>query len=318
MTRSDIITVFGGSGFVGRHMVRALAKTGARVRVAVRDAGAAYHLQTAGRVGQIQIVKTDIADEASVAKALRGAVAAINLVGILYPAGGQSFHGLHAEAAGTVAQMAKAAGVRQFIHMSALGADRESHSAYAASKGDGEVLVREAFPEAVILRPSIVFGPEDDFFNRFGKMAAISPILPLVGGGHTKFQPVYVMDVADAVVRILSDGRYAGATFELGGPEVMTFREVLELIVKETQRTPFLMPMPFALASFNAFFLQMLPNPILTMDQVRLLHADNVVTGEEGLKGLADLGIAPTAADVILPTYMWIYRPRGQFSESTA
>ncbi len=318
MSNVGIITVFGGSGFLGAHVVRALAKTGARVRVAVRHPGSAYRLQTASGVGQIQVVKADISDEAAVAAAVRGAATVINLVGILHPSGGQNFQRIHVEGAGLVARAAKEAGASRFIHMSALGADAESQSTYAASKGDGEVLVREAFPEAVIVRPSVIFGPGDGFFNRFAQMAALSPILPLVGGGHTKFQPVYVVDVANALAQISQSPATAGATFELGGPEVLDFKQVLELICKVTHRRPWLMPLPFAVASFQAAFLQMLPNPILTMDQVRLLQADNIVTGKAGLKSLADLGIAPTAAEVIVPTYLWPYRPRGQFSESAA
>ncbi len=317
MGQKPLICVFGGSGFVGRHVVRTLARTGARIRVAVRRPNEAMFLLPAGNVGQIQLLAANVRDETSVAEAVKGADVVINLVGILFPSGSQKFSSVQAEGAACVARAAKAAGVGRLIHMSAIGADPDAASAYARTKGEGEALVREAFPEATTLRPSIVFGPEDGFFNRFAAMAAVSPVLPLIGGGRTKFQPVYVGDIAEAVVRILDNPHWVGKTFELGGPEVMSFRKVLQLICEVTHRHRLLVPVPFALASFQAFFLQMLPNPLLTMDQVQLLKSDNVVAGE-GVCTLKDLSIAPAAPDVIVPSYLWPYRPHGQFDAEPA
>jgi len=322
MARKPLICVFGGSGFVGRHVVAALAKTGARLRVAVRNPNEAMYLLPAGGVGQIQLLNANVGDEASVAAAVAGADTVINLVGLLSQAGDNTFRKVQAEGAERVARLAKDAGATRLIHMSAIGADRESASGYASTKGDGEMLVRGAFANATILRPSLVFGPEDNFFNRFAWMASLSPLvlpfLPLVGGGKTKFQPVYVGDVAEAVVRVLDNPHWQGKTFELGGPEVFSFRQLMEMICETTHRHRLMVPVPFMMASIQGAFLQMLPNPLLTVDQVRLLHHDNVLSGEDGLCTLGDLGISPTATDVILPTYLWLYRPHGQFDMEVA
>jgi len=317
MGQKPLICVFGGSGFVGRHMVKALARTGARIRVAVRRPNEAMFLLPAGNVGQIQLFAANVRDDASVAEAVKGADVVINLVGLLHQSGRQKFGAVQAEGAGRIAKAAKAAGVKRFIQMSAIGADKNARSSYARSKAEGEAAVRDAFPDATIMRPSIIFGPEDNFFNRFAWMASLSPILPLIGGGKTKFQPAYVSDIAEAAVRILDNPHWAGKTFELGGPEVMSFKDLLKLICEITHRQRILMPIPFVLASLQAMFLQLLPNPMLTMDQVRLLKTDNVV-GSEGVCTFKDLSIAPASAEVIVPSYLWAFRPHGQFDVEPA
>ncbi len=305
------VTVFGGSGFLGRHTVRALARAGYRIRVAVRHPNSAMFLLPAGNVGQIEIRKTNVRDPADVAAAMRGADAVVNLVGVLYERGHQSFEELHVTAAETIAKTAAKEGVGRLVHLSAIGADDESQSAYAASKGRGEQAVRAAFAHATILRPSIVFGPEDDFFNRFAWLARLSPVLPLIGGGETKFQPVYVGDVARAVLTCLSDSATRGRTYELGGPDVYSFKQLLELILKVTRRRRILVPVPFALAAVKAFFLQFLPKPLLTPDQVRLLKTDNVVAPDAAT--LADLGIEADSVEAIVPSYLWRFRRHGQY-----
>ena len=308
---TKLVTVFGGSGFLGRHIVRALANDGWRIRVAVRRPNTAHFLKPMGRVGAIQIVKANIRDEPSVDAAMKGADAAINLVGILFQSGSQRFRELHAAGAERIAKAAAAHKVGRLLHFSALGASADSPALYARSNAEGETLVRAAFPGATIFRPSVVFGPEDDFFNRFAWLARLSPALPLIGGGGMRFQPVYVGDIALAAVRVLNDPASAGKTFELGGPEVMTFKEIMQLVLKETHRKRLLIPVPFALARIKAAVLGLLPNPILTLDQVRLLEQDNVVT--EGAPGLRDLGIVPVAAEAILPSYLWRFRKHGEF-----
>ena len=308
---TQTVTVFGGSGFVGRHTVRALARAGYRVRVAVRKPNLAMYLLPAGNPGQIQIAKTDVHDADSVKAAIRGADAVVNLVGVLYERGHQSFEELHVHAAGTIAKAAADEGVTSLIQISAIGADEDAEAAYAASKGKGEAAVRAAFPDATILRPSIVFGPEDEFFNRFAWLAQMAPVLPLIGGGHTKFQPVYVGDVAAAIVKCVSDAATRGQTYELGGPDVYTFKELMQAILRMTCRKRLLVPVPFGLAHMKAFFLQFMPKPLLTPDQVTLLKSDNVVS--DGAKTLADLGIAPDSVDAIVPSYLWRFRPRGQY-----
>ncbi len=308
-----LVTVFGGSGFLGRYIVQRLARAGWQVRVAVRRPNEALFLKTAGDVGQVTPVAANIRDEASVKAAVAGADAVVNLVGILYQSGRQSFDAVQAKGAARVAAAAKAAGARRFVQMSAIGADTQSDSLYARSKGEGEQAVKLAFPGATILRPSIVFGPEDDFFNRFARMALMSPALPLIGGGHTKFQPVYVDDVAHAVERALADASTEGKTYELGGPRAYSFRALMEMLLKGIGRCRLLVPLPFPLAKLKASFLQLLPIKLLTVDQVRLLEHDNVV--KSGALTLSDLGIQPTALDAILPTYLDQYRPLGHYSK---
>lgn len=317
MANNELIAVFGGSGFIGRHVIRRLAKRGARVRAAVRQPNLAGYLKPMGDVGQIEPVQVNVRYESSIAHALRGADCVINLVGILHEKGPQKFNAVQAQGAGAIARAAAGAGVRRLIHVSAIGADAQSDSAYARSKAAGEAAVREHFPSATILRPSVVFGPEDDFFNRFAALARLLPVLPLVGGGHTKFQPVYVGDVADAVLRVLDDPATAGRLYALGGPRIYSMKQILELVLVETGRQRLLLPLPFFAAKIQAAFLQLLPKPVLTVDQVRLLQHDNIVP--EGAAGLKDLGIThPSSVELIIPTYLHRYRRTGQFEVGKA
>jgi len=315
-----LITVFGGSGFVGSQVVQDLARRGWRIRVAVRRPDRAYKLQTSGHVGQIQAVRCDATDPAQVEAALAGADAAINLIGILYEGGGRSFKALHIDAARNIAAACAAAGVDRLVHISAVGANPESASRYAGTKAAGEMAVREVKPDAVVIRPSIVFGAGDSFLNRFASMATMAPALPLIGGGKTRFQPVYVGDVAEAIARAVERTDAAGRTFELGGPEVLTFKEVLELILRETRRRNGLIPLPFFAARGIGSLAQLTGvvgiAPVLTHDQVVQLETDNVVA--DGAEGLAELGIEPTGVEAIAPSYLWRYRRGGQFSERPA
>jgi uncharacterized protein YbjT (DUF2867 family) len=308
---TNLVTIFGGSGFLGRHTVRALARAGWRIRVATRHPGRGFFLRPLGTVGQIDFVKCDVADADSVAAAVKGANAVINLTGILFQKG-QTFEDVQAEGAANIARAAAAAGAAALVHVSAIGADAASASDYAVTKAQGEQAVRESFPNAVILRPSIIFGPEDGFFNKFAAMARYLPMLPLVGGGHTRFQPVFVGDVAAAIVKALPSSTARGRTFELGGPSIYSFKELLQLILRETGRKRILMPLPFGIASVQAAFLQMLPNPVLTMDQVKLLKTDNVVATTAA--GLADLGITPTSVEAVIPSYLWRFRAKGEYA----
>jgi NADH dehydrogenase len=309
---SRTVTVFGGTGFLGRHTVRALAKAGWRIKVAARHPARGFYLRPLGQVGQIDFVKCDISDPNQVAGALAGASAAVNLCGILFQRG-QTFAKVQAEGAGHVGAAAAAAGLSAVVHVSAIGADSESPSRYATSKAEGEARLREVFPGATILRPSIVFGPEDGFFNRFGEMARFLPALPLIGGGKTRFQPVFAGDVAAAIVAALDSEAAKGRTYELGGPTVYSFRQLMEFILAETGRRRLLVPLPFGLAMWKAFFLQLLPNPPLTPDQVRLLRNDNVVA--PAALTLADLGITPTTVEAEVPAYLWRYRAKGQYAD---
>ncbi|WP_257167544.1 complex I NDUFA9 subunit family protein [Bradyrhizobium sp. SRS-191] len=315
-----LVTVFGGSGFVGRNVVRALAKRDYRIRVAVRRPELAGHLQPLGRVGQIHTVQANLRYPDSVAAALRDSHVAINLVGILTESGAQTFDAVQAEGAATVAKAAAAAGAR-LVHVSAIGADAESASSYARAKAAGEAAALAAVPEAVIMRPSVVFGPEDQFTNRFAGLARIAPFLPLVGGGETKMQPVYVGDVASAVADAVDGKAQAGATYELGGPEVLSFREILKIILEITDRDRALLPLPFGLAKLQATFLQFAPGPLkLTPDQVELLRHDNVVSEAAKAAGLTlqGLGITPDSLEAIGPQYLWRFRPAGQFQRKNA
>lgn len=300
-----VVTVFGGSGFIGRHLVRRLAAEDWIVRVAVRDTESAMFLKVAGDPGQVVPLAADIGNAASVARAVEGAGAVINLVGILYERGRRTFQRMHVEAAATVASAAKAAGASRLVHMSAIGADAESPAEYGRTKAAGERAVREAFPEASIVRPSVVFGQEDDFLNRFAGMARVTPVLPVF---PTEFQPVWVGDVAEAIARVLQDPATAGKTYELGGPRVVSFRELMELILREIGRERLLLPLPLALAEIQAWFLEKLPVPPLTRDQVKLLGTANVV-GASALT-LRDLGIEPTALEAVVPSYLNRYRPQ--------
>ncbi len=308
--KNQLVTVFGGSGFLGRHTVRALARAGYRIKVATRHPNRAFFLRPLGTVGQIDFVKCDVADADAVAQALLGADAVVNLTGILFQSG-QTFEDVQADGAANIATAAAAAGVGALVHVSAIGADTESDSAYAVTKAEGEAAVREAFPNAVILRPSIIFGPEDGFFNKFAEMARYFPALPLIGGGKTRFQPVFVGDVAQAILAGLS--RQDGRTYELGGPVSYSFKELMQLILRETGRKRALVPLPFGIAFLKAAFLQLLPNPLLTVDQVRLLKKDNVVSATA--PGLSDLGVAPTSAEAVIPSYLWRYRAKGEYAD---
>jgi uncharacterized protein YbjT (DUF2867 family) len=309
-----LITVFGGSGFLGRHLVRALARRHYRIRVAVRRPDLAGHLQPLGRVGQIHAVQANVRNAASVEAACRGADIVINLVGILYESGRQRFDTVQAYGAEQVALAASNHGARM-IQISAIGADEHSTSAYARAKAEGEKAVLAATPDATIFRPSIVFGPEDDFFNKFAAMARLLPALPLIGGGETKFQPVFVGDVAGAIARAVDGTAKAGTIYELGGPEVRTFKQLMEYVLEVTGRRRLLIPLPFALARLKAMFLQLMPKPMLTTDQVELLKTDNVVSQAANSEGrtLVGLGIEPTAMESIVPSYLWRFRKTGQF-----
>ena len=309
-----LITIFGGSGFLGRHLVRALARRHYRIRVAVRRPDLAGHLQPLGRVGQIHAVQANIRNAASVEAAVRGADIVINLVGILFERGRQRFDTVQTFGAEQVALAASAHGARM-IQVSSIGASEQSASAYARSKAEGEKAVLAARPEAVIVRPSIMFGPEDDFFNKFAAMARLLPALPLIGGGATKFQPVFVGDVAEAIARAVDGEAKGGTVYELGGPEVRTFKELMEFVLETTERRRFLVPLPFGLAKFQAMFLQLLPKPLLTTDQVEQLKVDNVVSAAAEAEGrtLRSLGIEPVAMATIVPSYLWRFRKTGQF-----
>lgn len=304
--RDRRVTVIGGSGFIGRYVVKRLARDGAVIAVVSRHASEARFLQPMGDVGQIARIDAGLADEPALAAALAGAQSVVNATGVLYERGSQTYEAIHHQGPARLARLAAAAGVTRMVHLSAIGADPAAPAAYARSKAAGEAAVRAAFPAATILRPSIVFGPEDDFFNRFGAMARFSPVLPLIGGGHTRFQPVYVGDVADAAVAALDKPEAAGQIYGLGGPRIYTFRELMERLLAEIGRQRRLVPLPYGLASFQAWFLEFLPKPPLTRDQVKLLQRDNVVTPDA--LTLADLGITPTALDLILPTYLDRFR----------
>lgn len=308
------VTVFGGSGFIGRYVVKRLAARGDIVRVAVRDPAAAAFVKPMGAVGQVVTMRANVTDAASVAEAVSGSDAVINLVGILYEGGHQRFDTVQAQAPEAIAAAARAAGVERMVHVSAIGADPASPSIYARTKAAGETAIRRHFPDATIVRPSVVFGPEDDFFNRFARLARYSPALPLIGGGHTKFQPVYVGDVAEAIVRAIDDPTAFGKTFELGGPRVATFRELLELMLKQTGKARCLVTLPSWAARLQALVLEKLPVPPLTRDQVTLLERDNVA--DPAAPGLAALGIEPTPMEAILPSYLEIYRRGGRYRRS--
>jgi uncharacterized protein YbjT (DUF2867 family) len=314
-----LITIFGGSGFLGRHVVRALAKHEYRIRIAVRRPDLANFLQPLGRVGQIHAVQANVRHRPSVAAAVRGSDVVINLVGILFESGRARFETVQAFGAESVA-LAAAAEDAQMIHVSAIGADEHSPSAYARSKAEGERLVLAATPEATIFRPSVVFGPNDDFFNRFAALARISPVLPLVGGGKTRFQPVYAGDVAEAIAKAVAGGTRPGTVYELGGPEVLTFKELMEYVLATIERRRLLVPIPFWAARLQAFFLEFLPKPPLTRDQVEMLRSDNVVSDAARAEGrtLEGLGIVPRSVEAIVPSYLWRFRKTGQFRGSVA
>ncbi len=317
-----VATIFGGSGFIGRYIVQRLARRGWILRIAVRPPdGALFNRSPWAMSARKTLSPTNIRHDASVAAAVEGVDHVINLVGVLYQHGPQRFAAVHAEGARRVAAAARAAGVKRLLHVSALGADPASPSLYARTKAQGEAMVREAFPEAVILRPSVVFGPEDDFFNRFAEMARFSPFLPLIGGGKTRFQPVYVGDVADAAVAILDrpeDAPFtpAGKTYELAGPRIYSFKELMLLLLAEVGRKRILLPVPWGIARLQAGrqVLGLLPQPPLTLDQLKLLQRDNIASGQ--LPGFTELGIVPEGPEAILPTYLDRFRIGGRFARA--
>jgi uncharacterized protein YbjT (DUF2867 family) len=314
-----LVTVFGGSGFIGAQVVRALAKRGMRVRIAVRRPGVAYRMRVLGDVGQIELVQANLRNPASVARALDGAEACINLVGVLHESGRQRFQTLHTKGAEEVATLAAERGITRFVQISALGADPEGASKYARTKGMGEEAVRAVMPSAVIIRPSVVFGQDDSLFNRFAGLASILPVVPLPGGGTTRFQPVYVGDLAAAIANAVSDPAAAGRTFEIGGPMAYTYRQLMELTLAEIHKSRFLLPLPWPVASLMGALGELSTKigiaPVLTADQVVLLQSDAVPA--PGAPGLAALGVeAPTAVEGILPTYLYRYRRGGQFAEA--
>lgn len=315
---SKLVTIFGGSGFVGRYIAWRMAKEGWRVRVAVRRPNEAIFVRSYGVVGQVEPILANIRDDASVAAAIAGADAVVNCVGVLTERGKNSFEAVQAEGAGRIARLAAEAGVGQLVHLSAIGADAGSNSAYARSKAEGEAAVIGHFPNAVILRPSVIFGPEDQFFNRFAKMTRLGPILPLVGG-HSRFQPVYVDDVAKAAVAGVL-GQAAPGVYELGGPDVETLHDLMVKMLHVIRRRRLIVNLPFWVGSIMAFgfgamqalTVGLIHNGVLTRDQLRQLRRDNVVS--DGARTFADLGIEPTDMDAVLAEYMWVYRPGGQYS----
>ncbi len=314
-----LVTVFGGSGFLGRHVVRALANSGYRIRVAVRRPELTGYLRPMGKVGQIHAVQANLRYPQSIAAALRDADVAINLVGILFERGQQRFDAIQAVGAEAVALAAKSAGAR-LVHVSAIGADPNSPSRYARSKAEGEQRVLAAVPDATIMRPSIMFGPEDDFFNRFAALARLSPALPLPGGGHTRFEPVFVGDVAQAIALAVDGGTKPGTLYELGGPDILTFRQLMQFVLATIERYRLLVPVPFGLLKLQAAFAQFLPKPPITPDQVELLKVDNVVSEAARSEGrtLEGLGIIPETTEAIVPTYLWRFRKTGQFAARSA
>jgi NADH dehydrogenase len=331
---SRVVTVFGASGFIGRQVVQRLAASGAIVRACSRDPIGAAFLKPMGEVGQVVPLKASLSDAKAIARAVQGADAVINLVGILYERGASKFETVHVEGAKRVAQAAKAAGVKNLIHVSALGADANSPSAYARSKARGEAEVLAQFPQAVILRPSVVFGPDDDFFNRFANLARLTGMLPvfvtdgfkpkislkdlsfdfdIFGSGGAAFQPVYVGDLADAILAALDKPEAAGRVYEIAGPRAIRMKEVMEMVATAIKRTPAILPLPMMAGKFQAFFLQFLPKPPLTPDQMKLLGKDNVLSGKH--PGLAELGIKPTAAEAIIPSYLSRHQPGSRRSQ---
>lgn len=314
---SRLVTIYGGSGFVGRYIARRMAKAGWRVRVAVRRPNEALFVRPYGATGQVEPVFCNIRDDASVRAAMRGADAVVNCVGTFDKAGRNSFDAIQHEGAGRIARIAAEQGVARLVHISAIGADAEGDSLYARSKARGEAAVWSHFPAAVILRPSVVFGPEDNFFNRFAGMTRLGPVLP-IAAGDTRFQPVHVDDVARAAVKGAT-GEAAPGVYELGGPDVATFRELMAEMLTTIHRRRLVLTLPHWLAAFMASLLDLAQtltfglfrNRILTRDQLRMLRHDNVVA--EGAPGLATLGIAPTPLSAVLPDYLWRFRPSGQY-----
>ena len=313
-----LVTVFGGSGFLGRHVVRLLAKKGYRIRVACRRPDLAGHLQPLGNVGQIVAIQANLRNRDSIDRAVHGADYVVNCVGILFEKGRNTFNAVQGFGAVSIAEAAKSVGAK-LVHVSAIGADKDSDSDYARTKGKAEADILTTLNDAIILRPSIIFGPEDNFFNKFADMSRLAPALPLIGGGHTKFQPVYVADVAEAVVKAVSGELEGGQTYELGGPEVLSFKQCLQIMLKVISRSRPLVSLPFLIASMIGSIASMIPfiDPPLTPDQVELLKKDNVVSDDaiSGQHDLKSMGISPTAVEAILPSYLVHFRPAGQYTK---
>jgi NADH dehydrogenase len=325
--QGDLVVVFGGSGFIGKQVVKQLAKRGKRIRVPMRRPHLGHDLRVMGDVGQVQLVQANVRFPESVERALEGATAFVNLVGLLYEKGGQRFDEVQAAGAETIAEAAKKAGITRFVQISAIGTNARGKAAYARSKAAAEEGVRRNIPTATVLRPSIVFGPEDQFFNRFADMAKFAPMLPLIGGGKTKFQPVYVQDLAEAIANALDAPTAQGRTYEIGGPAVYSFKELLQFTLKTIDRKrglaylPFLVAEPLGSVLDAAFKLYPFAGPPLTGDQVRLLKNDNIVgvSGEAGLGTIQDLGVSSLETiETIVPSYLWRFRPHGQFQAKTA
>jgi len=321
MLRDEIITVFGGSGFVGRHVVRALTREGYRVRVATRRPHLSQDLRVTGVVGQVQLVQANVRNRPSVERAVAGASGVVNLVGVLNESGRQSFSRLHALGAKIIAEATAKAGITSLVHMSSLGADVNSASRYARTKAEGEAHVLAAMADAKILRPSVIFGTDDGFFNRFAAMARFSPALPLFGGGKSLFQPVFAGDVAAAVVAALDPAKAPDTIYELGGPGTYSFADLMRFVLKTIDRPRFLIPLPFAIGEVIGLIgeiagsLPFVPT-VLTRDQLTQLKSDNVVS--EGASGLDDLGITPETIEAVVPAYLECYRRYGQFHERSA
>jgi uncharacterized protein YbjT (DUF2867 family) len=311
-----IVTLIGGSGFIGRHIVRALAKRGYRIRVACRRPDLAGHVQPLGTPGQVMPVQANVRFPASLAAACDGAYAVVNLTGVLASRGAQSFEGIHVFGADASARAAKAAKAQVFIQMSALGADAESASEYGRTKAAGEARAKAAFPGAIVLRPSIVFGPEDNFFNQFAGLSRLAPALPLIGGGQTKFTPLFVGDLAEAIARLIDKGEASGLTYELGGPEVFSFKQLMEFTLETIGRKRLLVPVPWPIAKVMGTVMGLMPFAPLTADQVELLKTDNVVSEAAAREGrnLAGLGITGQSIQGIVPSYLYRYRKAGQFT----
>ena len=316
---SNLVTIFGGAGFIGTQVVQLLARRGYRIRVAVRRPDLAGHVRPLGAVGQVMPIQANIRNRESVERAIRGSSIVINLVGIGHESGKQRFRAVHAMGARNVAEAAKALGVNSLVHVSALGADMQAPSGYARTKALGETEVLTAFPSAVVIRPSIVFGPGDGFFNRYGMLARMLPVLPVIGA-KSRLQPIYVGDVAEAICRAAEAGVKGGKIYEIGGPEVATHKELVARVLTDTQRSNLLLPLPAGLAKLLALPLSLLPSPLITGDQVDQLQADNVVSEEakREKRTLAAFDIAPTAMDAILPSYLWRFMKNGQFDRQTA
>lgn len=312
-----LVTIFGGTGFVGKQVVRRLVRDGLRVRVVTRNPNLHLDLKPLGEVGQIALVRGDIRNPEHVRGAVKGAAFVVNLVGILRPGGGQSFSAIHAAGPETIARACAGEGVGSLVQVSAIGASAGANSAYARSRAQGEAAVRTAFPEAVILRPSVIFGNEDGFFNLFARLMRMARgFFPSFGGGRTLFQPVYVGDVAEAVSIALRTPALKGRTFELGGPAVMSLQDILDLIARETGRSFIYVPVPFFMLDIVGLLFGWLPFAPMTYDQAKLLRKDNVVGGDEDAASVgtfADLGIQPTPAEAVVPAYLYAYRPAGQY-----